>query len=99
MSKHLTPLAVCERLIGPIEDIAMISGRHRKSAYKWRHPSSGRDAGDIPSARDMRRLLDHSEQHGLGVTADHLVRGAPLEDIEAIELARARATAGAVAAE
>ena len=96
MTDILTPLEVCQRLIGPIEEISCIAGYKPKAAYNWRHPSADRDAGDIPSARLMRRLLDYSDEHGLGVTADHLIMGADADEIDAILAARA---AGRVAAQ
>lgn len=89
MTHHLTPLSVCECLFGTLEDLALVCGYDRKSAYPWRHASTTRDAGDFPSARLMRRLLDHSERCGLGLTAEHLVRGADRGEIEAILARRA----------
>lgn len=84
MSSDLTPLEVCERLIGKPEWLAEAIGVADKVPYAWRHASKGRDAGDIPSARHMRALLAYSDAHGLGLTADHLVRGASEAEIEDI---------------
>ncbi len=84
MSSDLTPLQVCERLIGKPEWLAEAIGVAGKVPFAWRHPSKGRDAGDIPSARHMRALLAYSETHGLGLTAEHLVRGAAEAEIEDI---------------
>ncbi len=84
MGKHLTPIEVCERLIGPPQELGQICGMGEKAAYLWRRSATGRDAGDIPSARHMRALLAYSETHGLGLTAEHLVRGAPEAEIEDI---------------
>lgn len=89
MGKHITPLEVAERLVGPIEEVGEIVGLHRKSPYVWRRPSREREAGDLPSAPIMRRLLAHSDAHGLGLTADHLIRGASQDEIDAILAARA----------
>ncbi|OLS43049.1 hypothetical protein BV509_00910 [Rhodovulum sulfidophilum] len=75
---------MAERIIGSVEDISVLCGYHRKSAYLWRNPSEWRDAGDFPSARIMRRLLDYAAEKGLPLTADHLIRGASAEEIEAL---------------
>ena len=84
MSKHLTPLEVCERLIGKPETVAEASGLHKKSAFPWRHASKWREAGDLPSAKVQRALLAHSAARNLGLTADHLIWGAPAAEIDAI---------------
>lgn len=100
MGTKLTPLEVAERLIGPQEQIAALVGYQSKAPYVWRRASQWREPGDFPSARIMRRLLDHSEAHGLGLTAEHLVRGAETSEVEAILAARRSAPAIAeVAAE
>lgn len=88
MSSDLTPLAVCEALIGPLPEIARVCGLKEKAAYNWRWEKTWRAAGDLPSARVQRQLLAHSEAHDLGLTADHLVRGASRSEIEAILAAR-----------
>ncbi len=84
MSNHLTPLEVCERLIGKPETVAEASGLHRKSAFPWRHASKWREAGDLPSAKVQRALLTHSAARNLGLTAEHLIWGATEAEIEAI---------------
>jgi len=96
MSTHLTPLDVCEALIGGPEVLAPICGRNAKSPYLWRRSANGRAAGDIPSTIHMRALLAHSAARGLGLTADHLIWGAPAAEIDAI---LARRASPAVAAE
>jgi hypothetical protein len=77
-------MQVCEALIGPIEDIARIAGQKPKAAYRWRHRSVWRDAGDIPSARYMRTLLAHAAARQIPLTADHLIFGAGAEEIAAL---------------
>jgi hypothetical protein len=99
MGKHLTPLEVAEVLVGSVEDVGEIVGLHRKSPYVWRRASSERDAGDLPSAPVMRRLLAWSDAHGLGLTAEHLIRGASETEIAAILAARSARTETGVAAE
>lgn len=84
MSNDLTPLEVCERLIGKPEEVAEASGLHRKSAFPWRRASKWRMAGDLPSAKVMRSLLTHSTAHRLGLRAEHLIWGADEAEIEAI---------------
>ncbi len=88
MSEHLTPIAVCEALIGKPEVIGAVCGIDLKAPFGWRRAAEGRDAGDITSARHMRALLAHSETHGLGLTAGHLIRGAARAEVEAILAAR-----------
>lgn len=88
MGKHLTPLEVCERLIGPPAVLGVVCGLSIKATYIWRRPATGRAAGDIPSAPNMRNLLDHSDRLGLGLTANHLIRGASEDEIAAILAAR-----------
>lgn len=84
MSEHLPPIAIAERLLGGIESVGQIAGKDRKAAYHWRHPSSARDAGDMPSARVMRSLLVYAQARGIPLTADHLIWGAPAAEIDAI---------------
>ena len=89
MSHDLTPTDVCERLIGPPETIAAIAQVAAKAPYNWRRLGARfRLAGDLPSAVTMRRLLEHSDRHQLGLTADHLIRGASEAEVAAIEAAR-----------
>jgi hypothetical protein len=84
MSKHLTPLEVLEALVGPLEEIAVICGLHRKSAFPWRHPSAWRDPGDLPSPKLMRRLLAYAAARGIPLTAEHLIWGADAAEIDAL---------------
>lgn len=93
MVHELTPLQVCERLIGPPPVIARAAGYTEKAAYAWRAASSPaarqrREAGHMPP-RAMRALLLHSDEHALGLTARHLIMGAGEAEIEAILQARA----------
>lgn len=89
MSSKLTPMQVCERLIGPPEAIARACNfRSKQGPYRWRHAANDRDAGDIPSARSMRSLLDWSNARNLGLTADHLIYGAEEMEVEAILASR-----------
>ncbi len=99
MSKHLEPLAVAEILLGGIETVARASGRDEKAAYHWRHANTARDAGDIPSARNMRGMLTYSDTHGLGLKPEHLIWGAPAAEIEALLEEMRRKPAPDVAAE
>ena len=91
MSYHLTPMDVCERLIGDPRRLAAICGLEVKSAFPWRRASKWRDAGDLPSAKTQRALLAHSAAHRLGLTAEHLIWGASEAEIDDILAARAAA--------
>lgn len=95
MSEQLTPLEVCERLIGPLPELERICGLRPKALYIWRRPAQGREAGDIVSARYQRALLDWSERHGLGLTARHLVYGASAAELDAILAQRPSVTEAA----
>lgn len=88
MDSNLTPLEVCERLIAPLKSLGQFCGLGQKAPYSWRFPSEQRRAGDIPPLH-ARALLAHSVAHGLGLTADHLIWGAPEDAIAAILAARA----------
>ena len=88
MDNHLSPFDVCEQLIGPPPVLSAVCGLDRSASYLWRRASTGRNSGDIPSAGHMRALLDHSEAHGLGLTATHLIRGASAADIQAVLASR-----------
>lgn len=90
MSYNLTPLDVCKRLIGREDEIAAICGISAKAPYGWGRQTVWRDAGDISSARYQRRLLAHSIRCGLGLTAEHLIRGASAAEIDAILAARSQ---------
>ena len=91
MSKHRTPLEVVEALIGKPDVIAAICGVNQKAPYGWRHATDRRDSGDIPYTAHQRLLLAHSAAHQLGLTADHLIWGAPEAEIADILAARATA--------
>jgi hypothetical protein len=84
MTNHLTPVQVCERLIGAPEVISAVCGLNEKSVYPWRRPSSGRAAGDVPSALHMRAILAHARARGIPLTAEHLIWGAEAAEIEAL---------------
>lgn len=84
MSKHLTPYEVSERLIGPPAVLAGVCELNEKSPFHWRRSSDLRDAGDLPSARIMRRLLAHAAAKGIPLTAEHLIWGADAAEIEAL---------------
>lgn len=79
----MTPSDVCERLIG-IGVIAKVLGYDRSAPFQWRHASKTRDAGDLPSARAMRRLLAHAAARQIPLTAEHLIWGADAAEIEAL---------------
>ena len=87
MGSYLTPLEVCERLIGPRGALAAICGLGKKGAFFWNRPSQWRDAGDM-LPKHQRSLLDHSDRNGLGLTADHLIRGATEAEVAAVLAAR-----------
>lgn len=84
MSKHLTPLEVCERLIGPPPKLATIAGLHEKSAWPWRRSSHWRDAGDLPSSRVQRALLNYARLSGRPIKPEWLIEGAPAAEIDAL---------------
>lgn len=96
-SAHLTPVEVAERLIGGPDLLAGIVGVNPKAPFLWRRQSGWRDAGDMPP-RANRAILAHSDQHGLGLTAEHLIRGAAVAEIDAILAARVAPDAAQVAA-
>lgn len=98
MTHNLTPMQVCERLIGKPEAIGMAAGLGEKAAYHWRNERKGRAAGDLPTTAIMRALLDHSAARGLGLTAEHLIWGASEDEVAEILAARAAAGSGQVAA-
>lgn len=84
MSSNLTPLEVCERLIGTVEDVARAAGLGAKAGYGWRRASEWREAGDVPSARVMRQLLSHARLHGIPLTPEHLIFGASEAELAAL---------------
>ncbi|WP_226778993.1 hypothetical protein [Oceaniglobus trochenteri] len=75
MSSHLTPLEVCEFLIGPLPQLGLIAGRNDKAAYAWRRGSEWRAPGDMPPSVN-RALLAHAEKHGIPLKARDLIFGA-----------------------
>ena len=85
MSNNLTPVEVCERLIGPLDILATVVGYGEKAGYLWRKDAKGRDAGDFPSARIQRRLLAYAAARQIPLTAEHLIWGASAEEIEALK--------------
>lgn len=97
MSKHttpnqapdLTPLAVCELLFGRPEKIGPLCELDPKAVYVWRRKTKWRDAGDIPSARYMRRLLAFARANHIPLEPRHLIEGATRAEIDALLAARA----------
>jgi hypothetical protein len=89
MHNYLTPLEVCLRLIGPRAELAVITGVVDKAPYAWVRGSRFRQPGDLPYPAHMRALLAHSAARNLGLTADHLIWGAPEAEVQAILAARA----------
>lgn len=87
MSEHLTPFEIVTALLGRPEDIAPMIDRHPKAAHHWRHGTSLRDAGDIPSARIMRALLGHAAARGIALEPRHLIWGADAAEIAALRAA------------
>lgn len=71
-------------LFGSYDEIARACGVDEKTIYGWARASKLRDAGDVPSARHMRKLRRYAIEHNLGLTAEHLVRGASEAEIDTI---------------
>jgi hypothetical protein len=84
MRNKLTPMEVCEALIGNPEVVGQLAGFGPKAGYSWRYASAWRDAGDVGSARTMRRLLEGARARGIPLTAEHLIWGADATEIEAL---------------
>ncbi|MEM9726075.1 MAG: hypothetical protein AAF909_11495 [Pseudomonadota bacterium] len=84
MKTRLTPADVVFAMIGPPDVVGPICETHVATPYNWMRASGGRDAGDIPSARHMRRLLAHAEAEGIPLTAEHLIRGATQAELDAL---------------
>lgn len=84
MSRHLTPLEVCERLIAPISKLGTALGGHEKYAYSLKRPSAWRDDGDLPP-RAQRNALKFAEQHQIPLTAQHVIWGASEREIETLQ--------------
>jgi len=83
MSDHLTPLEVCERLVGKLPEIELITGRRPKGAYAWKRPAMGRNPGDMPADAN-RKLLKYAKRHGIPLTEKHLIWGASRAEIDAL---------------
>lgn len=86
-------------MIGPIDVLATIAGKHGKSPYLWRRGSKWRDEGDLPSAREMRTFLDHAATNNIPLTAEMLIRGAAEDEITALLADRTDVAPHAEAAE
>jgi len=76
MSYYLTPVDVCERLFGGIEQVSEVCGLGPKAGYNWRRPSKMREAGDLPSGRIQRKLLAYAAANNIPLTPEHLIFGA-----------------------
>ena len=84
MEQKLTPVEVVFRLIGPPEAVGRILEMHEKSPYWWRRPSNNRSAGDLPSTQVQRALLSYAQEHGIPLTAEHLIWGATEAELAAL---------------
>lgn len=84
MVKWLTPADIIFLLLGRPEEVGRLLGLHEKSPYYWKKETAARSVGDLPSARIMRALLDHARAHGIPLTAEHLIHGAPEDEIAAL---------------
>lgn len=84
MSRHLTPIEVCEHLIAPMAELGPIVGLGPKAGYVWRRGSQWRDPGDMPP-RVNRALLAHAAAKGIPLKPEHLIWGAPASEIEALQ--------------
>lgn len=82
MTERLTPLKVCERLIGPVPLIAEICGLSATAPHHWKRGSRLHRPGDVPSARLMQKLLAHSDARGLGLQPRWLIEGAIADEVE-----------------
>ena len=91
MSKHLTPLAVCEALIGPPQALGPLIGFNRATAFRWRHASKWRQAGDLPGAPVMRAILAYARANDIPLKPEWLIEGAPADEIEAAVAVRVAA--------
>jgi hypothetical protein len=80
----MTPMQVCEALIGPAPMLSQILGYHRTAGYGWHQAATTRDAGDLPSTRIMRALLAHAAKNEIPLRPDHLIWGARRSEIEAL---------------
>lgn len=81
MSSYLTPLEVCQKLIGPLDRLAHIAGVTAKSPYHWKRPSKTRAAGHLPP-NVLVAMLAHVEGRRLPVTARDLVLGMSEDEME-----------------
>ena len=101
MTHQCTPADIVFAMLGGRPSVAVVCGLHEKSAYIWDRPSKDRDAGDIPSARHMRKLLSYARENGIPLTAEHLIFGCTRQDLDALmaELQSRAATPARVAAE
>jgi len=82
MSYHLTPLEVCQRLIGAPDKIAKICGLQEKATYPWRRKSEWQDAGDIRATKYQRALLTYAKANAIPLTPEHLIFGADSAEID-----------------
>jgi hypothetical protein len=87
----MTPMQVCEMLIGPSPVIAQLMGYHRTAGYGWHQAATNRDAGDLPSTRIMRAILAHAAQNNIPLRPGHLIWGATRAEVEALLAMRAAA--------
>ncbi|MCB1349827.1 MAG: hypothetical protein KDK11_14760 [Maritimibacter sp.] len=80
MIDHLTPLAVCERLIGPKPELERIAGYRPKAAYGWERSARTRAGGGLPP-RAQQAILKHIREQRLPIPADWLIEGATLKEV------------------
>lgn len=82
MSDNTTPVEVLVALLGRVDDLGAAIGLDRKAGYVWRRPAARRKAGDLPSVDVVKKFKAYSDQHGLGLTLDHLIYGADQAELD-----------------
>ena len=77
---RMTPVACAVKAFGGANRLAEALEIHRNYVWRW---ENGALAGEVPSARRMRQILEAANLRGITLTANDLVFGRDAENQQA----------------
>ena len=81
MGKQYTPAEVAELAFGGKRRLGILLGISEKAPFCWHRSSLRRPAGDLPSLRTVRILLDAATAQKINLPPLFLIYGATAEEL------------------